>query len=1072
MGENPQNIKSGPLMAIVKTFITSRMSVLLLIAAFMFGIAAVILTPKEEEPQIVVPLADIMISAPGASAKEIEKLVATPLERLLWQTQGVEYVYSTSKKDSALVTVRFYVGEDETDALVRLHNKILMNKDIVPSIVKNWVVKPVSIDDVPIVNISLYSEKYNDYALERIGEEVLARLAELENISKTTISGGRPEQLRVEVDPEKLNSFDISLNRIASVLKAADSSVTAGNVSEQNKSFSVESSSFLKNADDVKNLIVSVKKNRPVYLKELADIKAGPADAKTYSRIGFSDNFRKIKGVDKYPESASSVTLGLAKKQGSNAVTVAQCVIKEVEKLKKDIIPDGVEIEITRDYGKTADEKVTSLLTSLGFAVLCVVILLAFTIGWREAVIVALAVPVSFSLALFCNYLFGYTINRVTLFALILSLGLVVDDPITNVDNIQRNLRLNPKDTVKSTLFGVSEVLSPVVMSTFAIIVCFVPLFFITGMMGPYMAPMAINVPLTVTFSTLCALTIVPWISHKLLKNVNPAELTTSSGVNPVIDKLYRLTMNPFLNRKSLRYLLLAGVIILFLVSVGLAFFRLVPLKLLPFDNKNEFQVVIDLPEGTTLEYTDRVVKSVENYLEKVPEVTNFVSYVGEPSPMDFNGMVRHYYLRKGENLADIRVNLFEKSKREMQSHGIILRIRTDIEKIAEKFNAEIKLVEIPPGPPVIATVVAEIYGDHSKSYSDLIKAGKKVQNDLMKSENGVVEIDDMAETKRKRTEFIIDKEKAALHGVSTKQIHSALRTAVSGFVPATLHKKDERQPYPVKLMLPISERSGAFEFSRIPVETASGKTVQLAELVNIKEVDSDQPVYHKNLKRVVYVTAEMAGRAPGEAVIDMMGRQSGFEEDGINVQWAGEGEWKITLRVFRDMGIAFAAAMLAIYLILVMQSNSFFMPLLIMMAIPLTILGIMPGFFMLNLITGETIGGFYNPVFFTATSMIGMIALGGIVIRNSLVLIDFIQESIKNGKEFKEAILESGSIRFRPIILTAVTTAIGAYPITFDPVFAGLAWALIFGITASTMFTLIIVPITYFSVFRKKHTA
>jgi multidrug efflux pump subunit AcrB len=436
---------------------------------------------------------------------------------------------------------------------------------------------------------------------------------------------------------------------------------------------------------------------------------------------------------------------------------------------------------------------------------------------------------------------------------------------------------------------------------------------------------------------------------------------------------------------------------------------------------------------------------------------------------MDFNGMVRHYYLRKGENLADIRVNLFEKNKREMQSHGIILRIRKDIEKIAQKYNADLKLVEVPPGPPVIATVVAEIYGDQSKDYSDLIEAGKKLQKKIMKDEEGLVEIDDMSETPRKRFEFEIDKEKSALHGVSTSQVLGALRAVVSGSDPAFLHIENERQPYPVRVIFPLEKRSNVFELLEIPIKTVSGKMVSLAEMVNVKKVDEDQPIYHKNLKRVVYVTAEMAGRAPGEAVIDMMGKDDHFEEQGIRVQWAGEGEWKITLRVFRDMGIAFAAALVAIYLILVIQSNSFFMPLIIMMAIPLTILGIMPGFFLLNVITGETIGGYYNPVFFTATSMIGMIALGGIVIRNSLVLIDFIQESVKQGADFKEAVLESGAIRFRPIVLTAITTAIGAWPITFDPVFSGLAWALIFGITASTLFTLIIIPVTYFAVYQKK---
>ncbi|MDY0131561.1 MAG: efflux RND transporter permease subunit [Desulforegulaceae bacterium] len=1070
MNNDFQNNSFGPLMKTVKAFLSARLSIIFLLTAFILGISAVILTPKEEEPQIIVPMADIIVSAPGASAKEIEKLVATPLERLLWQTKGVEYVYSTSQKDMALVTVRFYVGEDETRALVRLHDKIMMNKDMVPSIVKNWVVKPVSIDDVPIVNITLYSKIYDDHAMERIGEEVLSRLSELDNISKATITGGRPEELKVEVSPEKMKSLNVSINEIVNALKASDSSVTAGTFSENNKVYKVESNSFLSDADDVKSLVVGVKDGRPVYLRDVAKISCCAKEAKSYSRIGFSSYFRQAKGNENYPESASAVTLAIAKKKGTNAVNVAKTVISEVEKLKTEIMPEGIFIEVTRNYGETASEKVNSLLTSLGFAIFCVVILLAFTIGKKEAMIVAIAVPVSFSLALFCNYLFGYTINRVTLFALILSLGLVVDDPITNVDNIQRNLRLRPDDPEKSTLFGVSEVLTPVVMSTLAIIVCFIPLFFITGMMGPYMAPMAINVPLTVTFSTLCAITIVPFMSYQLLKNRKPSEKDSSSGVNPVVDRLYRKVVGPFLGSRKLRYGLLAVVVFFFIVSILLAVFRLVPLKLLPFDNKNEFQVIVDMPEGTTLEYTDRVVRVIEDYLSEVPEVKNYVSFSGEGSPMDFNGMVRHYYLRQGENMADIRVNLVDKSKRKMQSHGIVLRIRNDIEKIGKNYNANLKLVEVPPGPPVLATVVAEIYGDQSKDYSELIFAGKELQ-EIMKKEKGIVEVDDMTEAPRKRFEFEIDKEKAALHGVNTPKILSALKTALSGAKPAYLHIENERQPYPVNVIFPIEKRSSIFELLEIPVKTSSGKMVSLAEMVNLKEVDSEQPIYHKNLKRVVYVTAEMAGKAPAEAVIDIMGKDNHFEDKKIKIQWAGEGEWKITLRVFRDMGIAFAAALVAIYLILVVQSNSFFMPLIIMMAIPLTLLGIMPGFFLLNIITGETIGGFYNPVFFTATSMIGMIALGGIVIRNSLVLIDFIQEALNQGKDFKEAVLESGAIRFRPIVLTALTTAIGAWPITFDPVFSGLAWALIFGITASTLFTLIIIPVTYFAVFRTKES-
>jgi multidrug efflux pump subunit AcrB len=765
--------------------------------------------------------------------------------------------------------------------------------------------------------------------------------------------------------------------------------------------------------------------------------------------------------------------LALAKKKGTNAVAVADRILSELEILKGDVIPDHVRVEITRNTGATAQQKVNELLSSLAFAIVSVVILLAFSLGWREALVVALAVPISFSLALFVNFLFGYTINRVTLFALILSLGLVVDDPITNVDNIQRHMFTGKRGRIGNVLFAVNEVLPPVIMSTIAIIISFTPLFFITGMMGPYMAPMASNVPMTVIFSTLCALTIVPWMTYLLLRN-HPASTTSESsgpsvGIDSRINRVYRAVVAPFLASRTRRYGLLVAILILLIIPAGLALFRLVPLKMLPFDNKNEFQIVVDMPEGTTLEGTDAVVRQFEAYLRTVPEVTHFVSYTGNASPIDFNGLVRHYYLRKGPHLADIRVNLAEKGRREQQSHAIVLRLRKDLEKIAGENQADIKLVEMPPGPPVLSTLVAEIYGDRDVPYRQLIQGAAHVKT-AMAAEPFVTDIDDSTEAARKRIDFVVDKEKAALHGVSSQQIVQALRTALSGDTPATVHLPMERQPLLIKTILPRHWRSGEVQLTQVPVKSTSGAIVPLAELISPVRVDQPQPVYHKNLQRVVFVTAEMAGRAPGEAVLDIMKRlKSDPMPPGTRAEWAGEGEWKITLSVFRDMGIAFAAALTGIYILLIVQTGSFFMPLLIMMAIPLTLIGAMPGFWLLNLITGETVGGFADPVFFTATGMIGMIALGGIVIRNSIVLIEFIQDALKQGAPFDEAILRSGAIRMRPIMLTAATTALGAWPITLDPIFSGLAWTLIFGLLASTVFTLVVIPVTYYALYRKR---
>ena len=1073
----------GLISRIVRPFLTSQLSLIMIAMALLMGMAAILVTAREEEPQIIVPLADVMVQAPGANAEEVEKLVASKLEKLLWQVDGVEYVYSVSRPNQAVVTVRFFVGEDRERSLVKLYNKINMNTDAIPQIVTGWVVKPVEIDDVPIVNVTLYSEDYDGYALRRIGEETVARLSEVENISRSYVVSGRRREVRVELDPERMAGFGVTSLQVQQALKSADASVTAGSFDRSNREYTVSSDSFLASARDAGALVVGVHRTviggveeaRPVYLRDVAAIIDGPEEPVSYSRLGFSNYYRQKTGM-KGPDTFPAVTLALAKKKGTNAVWVADQVLERLETLKGTVIPQGVRMEVTRNYGQTAQTKVNDLLDSLVFAIVSVVLLLAFTLGWREGLIVALAVPISFSLALFVNYLFGYTINRVTLFALILSLGLVVDDPITNVDNIQRHIRMGQQDPRMATLTAVQEVLPPVMMSTLAIIVSFMPMFFITGMMGPYMAPMAANVPLAVGFSLVCSLTIVPWSAYHLLKKKAPA-FGTSLPDAALIDvtpnwirKLYRTVVNPFLNRRPLRWGLLVVILTLLAGSVALAAFRLVPLKMLPFDNKNEFQLVVDLPEGATLEETDGVVREFEDYLRQVNEVTCVVSYVGEPSPMDFNGMVRQYYMRQASNLADIRINLADKTLRKQQSHVILLRLRKDLEKIAQRNNVSLKLVEVPPGPPVVATLVAEVYGDPDKEYGQILESARKIRQ-LMTEEPFVVDVDDSSIAEHTKLNFVLDKEKAALHGVTTEQVTATLRMALSGLTPATVHALGERQPLVVRLTVPRAKKAGAAALSRIPVRTSTGDTVPLAELGHFEEILVDQPIFHKNLRRVAYVFGEMAGRPPAEAVLDMQGR---LEDQplppGYQVNWAGEGEWKITLDVFRDLGIAFAAALLGIYLLLIIETNSFFIPLLIMMAIPLTLLGIMPGFWLLNVFTTETVGGFANPVFFTATSMIGMIALGGIVIRNSVVLIDFIHQSLQQGMDFREAILDSGAVRFRPIVLTATTTALGAWPITLDPIFSGLAWALIFGLVASTAFTLLVVPVVFFALYRKRY--
>lgn len=1056
---------SGALTSIVGLFLQGKLAILLAALSLLLGVASIIFTPREEEPQIVVPVVDIYVNAPGASAQEVEHLVATPLERLLWQIDGVEYVYSISERGRAMVTVRYFVGENREDSLVKLRNKLDSNMDTVAPITTSWLIRPVEIDDVPIVTIALHAEEMNDHELRRVGEEVLARLDVVEDVSQARIIGGRSLEVRVEPDTSAMAALGVSALEVHGALAAADTSLRVGSFAREDQVVTIESGPFLSSAEEVAELVVGVHDGRPVLLGDVAEVYEGPEEPSSYTRIGIT----KTGGAEEVGTLHQSVTLTLAKKKGTNAVQLAERILARMDEVQRTVVPDGVEVRVTRNYGETADQKVDELLYSLLFAMVSVVGLLIFTLGWREGLIVALAVPISFALALSVNLVFGYTINRVTLFALILTLGLVVDDPITNVDNIQRHIIAGKQGPRAATLTAVAEVLPPVIMSTLTVIVSFLPLFFITGMMGPYMGPMAVTVPVTVSFSTVAALSVVPWASYQLLKKRSGhgnVEETTS----PMLTRAYSLGVSPFLRFRLLRWVLLLVVLGLLAFSGLLVVTKRVPMKMLPFNNKDELQVTIDMPEGTPLESTDAVVRDFEHYLFTVPEIVDFQSYVGTNSPIDFNGLVRHYYARTRTNLADLRLNFVGKDDRQQQSHEIALRIRDDLQEIADRHGARIAIVESPPGPPVLSTLAGEVKGPPERTYEELIAASELVLA-RMRTEPGLVDVDSMAEFPYESLEFQLDREKAALHGVGSDQVAQTLTLALAGTSPAALHRDEERQTLRVLVRPSRPDRSGAQELAAIEVRAADGALIPLAELGSFVDLPHDPPIYHKNLERVVFVTGEMAGRAPAEAVLDL---QNHFTENplpgGITVGWDGEGEWDITLRVFRDLGLAFGAAMFGIYLLLVIQTNSFLMPLLIMTAIPLTAIGILPGFWLLNLIVDVPIGGYATPVFFTATAMIGMIALGGIVVRNSIVLIEFIQNAVKEGMSLHDAILQSGAVRMRPILLTAATTALGAWPITLDPIFSGLAWALIFGLVASTAFTLLVVPVTYFAFFRAKY--
>ena len=1064
----------GLIQSIVAVFLKGNLSVIMIVLSLLVGVFALYVTPREEEPQIVVPLADVIIDAPGASAAEIERQVSTPLERLLAQIDGVEYVYSMSMTGRAIVTVRFYVGEDREESLVKLQTKIAMNTDAVPPSVTGWVVKPVEIDDVPIVAITLYSTRYSDIELRRIAEELELGLQAVRNTGPTYLIGGRPRQVTVNLDPERLAGRGLTIEDIERALRGANVMRIAGQFAQNDAAHIVQAGASLSRADEVADLVIAVADERPVYLRDVAEIDMTAAEPETYTHFGFGPGERAARPAGHAAgELMAAVTIAVAKRKGANAVTVSRAVQRELSRLAESLLPDGVHCRITRDYGRTANDKVNELLEALAVAIVIVIGLIAWTLGWREGLIVALAVPITFSLTLLINYLAGYTINRVTLFALILSLGLVVDDPIVDVENIYRHFRMRAQKPLQAVMTAVNEVRPPIILATLAVIVSFVPMFFITGMMGPYMRPMALNVPLAMLMSLVVAFTITPWMSYHVLKREYGRADTAPFDLRATwVYRIYAAIVGPLLAKRSWAWGVIGGTAILFLLSCLLVLTRSVPLKMLPFDNKNELQVVIDMPEGTTLERTAAATSRLAGHLMTVNEVTDVTTYVGAASPMDFNGMVRHYYLREGPHIAEIRVNLLPKRARAQQSHEIALRIRNELQAIARESGANIKIVEAPPGPPVVSTLTVEVYGGHLYDYESLNAVAALVE-ERFRREPGVVDTDTTIEAPQMKYSFIADKEKAALAGLDTDDIAHTLSVALNGANVTALHDPHDVAPTPIRLRLPLAGRSDLARLASLYVAGSSGTMVQLGELGRFEETVRDQTIYRKNLRRVAYIFAETAGRPPAEAIIDMHadltpgGESSPIPAD-FDVVWAGEGEWKITVDVFRDLGLAFGAACLGIYVLLVYQTGSYFMPIILMISIPLTIIGIMPGFWLLNLISDRPIDGWANPVFFTATAMIGMIALSGIAVRNAILLIDFIHAALDRGAPLRQAILESGAVRFRPIFLTAGTAMLAAAPITLDPIFSGLAWALIFGLFVSTAFTLVLIPVVYWIVYRR----
>jgi len=1049
---------------IAKAFITSKLTPIFIIVSILLGLFALTVTPREEEPQINVPMVDVMVSYPGATVQEVEERVTRPMEKFLWEIKGVEYVYSTVTPGANLTIVRFKVGENTEDSLVKLYNKLMSNYDKIPQGVSQPLVKAKSIDDVPILTLTLWSnsDQYTGYELRRIGTELSDEIKKDDKVSEFSVIGGQRRQVGIVLDPLRLKAYQITPVQILGVLEKANFVLPAGRLSNMNQEYVVNTGGFLENSKDVENVVVSVANGKPIYLKDVAKITDGPAEAKDYTFIGFGPA-AKQKGISMSPiGDRECVTLAISKKSGENATVVAEETLQKIEALRGSLIPSEVNVTVTRNYGETAKEKSNELLEHMLIATISVVILIALALGWRESIIVAVAIPVTLSLTLLISYLYGYTLNRVTLFALIFSIGILVDDAIVVVENIHRHFMKDTGDE-NIAIRAVDEVGNPTILATITVIAALLPMAFVSGLMGPYMEPIPVGASAAMLFSLLVAFIVSPWLSYKVLKNVKHEPDQQQENK---IGKIYEQFLRPLLENRKKRLLALSGVGILLLLSIVLVPLKAVTVKMLPFDNKSELQVMIDMPQGVTLEQTANVAREMGNYLKTVPEVTDFETYIGTSSPYNFNGLVRHYFLRSGSHVADIQVNFVGKGEREEQSHDIAKRIRPALKEIGDKYGVKTKIAEIPPGPPVLSTLVAEVYGPDTKRQIEIANDIKKIFAET----NGVVDVDWYVEADKPKITLVVDKEKAMLNGISTDVIARTEQIALQGMSAGLVHFKTEKEPVELFLQMPLNNRGSSQGLQQIGVQSVSNQLISLSELVKTQEGIEDKTIYHKNLKRVTYVIGDVAGiiESPVYAVLQMQEKVSnlnlseGYEleqysatspwlEDKYAMKW--DGEWHITYEVFRDMGIAFAAVLLLIYILVVAWYRSFVTPLIIMAPIPLTLIGILPGHWLFG-------------AFFTATSMIGFIALSGIIVRNSILLVDFVQLEMEQRGNLKEALLEAGAVRFMPIVLTAAAVVVGSFVMILDPIFQGLAIAMMFGAVIATGLTLVAVPLLYYEIY------
>ncbi len=1041
---------------ITQYFINSQLTVLLMAATALLGLFALIYTPREENPQIVVPAANVMVMMPGSSAKEVEELVSKRLESILWEIPGVEDVYSVSMNSMSVVTVKFFVGQDKERSMVKLYDKIMSHMDFAPAGASQPLVKPIDVDDVPIVAITLSPEAgsaYDDAQLRLVADNVLDELRKVPGVGTTTIIGGRSRQVRVVLDPLRISGYGLSPLQIAGAITQSNANLLSGELEQGSRKITLETGGFFTRASDVRNAVVGVANNKPVYLSDVAEVTDGFEETSKLTRIDFNSHHSAHAGIKDSSKSDAggqpAVTLALAKRQKLNAVQISDQILAKLEVLKKTSIPPGIMVTVTRNDGKTANNAVNELVFHLAVSIVVVIVLLFITLGWREAAIVALAIPLTLFITLAIGMLAGQTINRITLFALILSLGLLVDDAIVVVENIHRHYKLQQHSRLQGAIMAVNEIGMPTILATITVVLAFIPMAFVTGMMGSYMKPIPFNVPVAMVTSLFVAFIVTPWASYRLMKTDHQGEPQLPLEETKLY-KGYKKILGPLLENPGRRKLFMSIIIGLFLITMTFPLMQWVKFRMLPKANKNTFLVSIDMPAGTALENTDRVARTIGSYLGRISEVKDYETFVGTGSVMDFNGLLRGSAFREASHFADVRVNLIDKEERSISSEKLVLKIRPDIAKIAQENNAIIKLVEDPPGPPVRATVVAEIYGP------DYDKQREIAQNikELFARTDQVVDIDDSVKEKQEKYQLIVDKDKAARAGISTEQIVQTLRMSVAGMAISTLHQPDAKNPIAIFLRLPKGERERMSDMDKVYVASPQGSQVALSSLVKVVPSETDKAIYHKNLEPVTYVYGEMGARSQVYAVIDMMKhlRRSPLPE-GYKIKW--DGEMKLTLDVFRDLGAAMGVALIAIYLLLVGRFRSFTIPVVIMAAIPLSMIGIMPGFAM----TG---------VYFSATSMIGVIALAGIVVRNSIVLLEFILDKKHEGLPIAQALIEAGAIRTRPIVLTAAAAILGSAVIVTDPVWSGLALALIFGMLASTALTLVVIPVFYYMIEKK----